>query len=103
MVDLLHRDPPGHAQPDVFPGPTVTQQMPTGLVVGVDHNLLVCPLGRPQVEGHHVRQQFMVSDWQVSEVLGWGGRKILMRLVIIAANAGGVMLPSIRGRQLRET
>ena len=97
MSNLFHGYPSGHTQANILAGPTVPKEVPTSLVVGVDHDLGVNPLVTPEVEGHDMCQQFQIGDRQFAKMRGWGGGEKLMRRVVVPAQPGGSGLPSIGG------
>ena len=75
----------------------VVEKMPAGLVVGMDRNLHFLPLIGPDMKGDDMGEQFKVSNLQVTEVGRDSARKILMIFMVVGAETGEPIVPTIGG------
>ena len=93
---MLHGDPSGHLEADFFPRPANGEEVVAGLVVGVDGDLMLHPLGLPQVNGDHVGDEFEICNLKVGEIIWDGAREVLVVLVVVTAEAWSPVLESVR-------
>ena len=78
LGNLLCGEPPGHPQPDITPRSTFREKPVAGLIVCMNSDLFMLPLGRPQVERDNVSNQLEIRNGPVKEFVGDGTGEILV-------------------------
>ena len=102
MLDSLCCDSAGHPQASILSGAAIPKEEKRSFVVRVNCHFVTVPSRTPEVDGDHVGQKFEVGNPEFFEVFGCGGGEVLVVGVVVSAQAGFTLVPSVRGSVQRD-
>ena len=97
VLDSLRCDGSGHPQASVISRSAVSEEKICGLVICVDRHFVSVPAGSPDVDSGHMSEEFKIGDSEFLQVFGCWSGEILVVGMVVCAQTGFILVPSVRG------